>query len=196
MRGGFEKNREPLNSARIDHGDQAGVEVGVIGERAGAVNRRMNHHRFATQRARDIVRHMMSNRDHPGSVGHQSRGFAVGIPTGGTKGKELRRVGQVHHAARSRMLGLSQESVREVFTRYQHPIGLEPANLLAQHLYAARGILHSAHGDGRVKAQFRAFAAGARDDAAGVSGGGHLIQPDEIAARGAAARRHVTGIGG
>ena len=195
-RGGFEKDGQPLDGARIDHGDQPGVEVGVIGERAGAVDRRMNHHRFAAQRARDVVRHVMPDGHHSGGLGHQRRGFAIGIPTGGTEGEELRRVGQVDHAAGGRMAGLAQESVAQVFARYQHPIGLELANLLAQHLYAARGIFHGEHGDGRVKAQLGAFAAGAADDAAGVSRGGHLVQPDEIAARGAAARRHVTGIGG
>jgi len=33
-------------------------------------------------------------------------------------------------------------------------------------------------------------------DAAGVPRTGHLVQPDQVAARGAAARRHITGIGG
>ena len=93
------------------------------------------------------------------------------------------------------MLRLAQQRVAQIFARDQHPIGLELANLLAQHLYAARGIFHGEDGDGRVKAQLRAFAAGAADDAAGVARGGHLVQPDEVAARGAAARRHVTGIG-
>ena len=146
--------------------------------------------------ARDVVRHVVSDGHHSGGLGDQRRAFAVGIPTGGAEGEKLRRVGQVHDAAVGRMLGLAQEPVSQVFAGDQHPIGLELANLLAQHLYAARGIFHGEDGDGGVEAQFGAFAGGAADDAAGVPGAGHLVQPDQVAARGAAARRHVAGVGG
>ncbi len=64
------------------------------------------------------------------------------------------------------MLGLAQEPVAQIFARDQHPIGLELADLLAQHLNAARGIFHGEDRDGGVKAQFGALAAGAADDAA------------------------------
>ncbi len=152
---------ESLDGAGIDHGDQAAVEVAVIGERAGAVDGRVDHDCVAAQGARDVGRHVMSDGDHSGGFGDQGGGFAVGIPTGGAEGEELRRVGQVDDAAVGRMLGFAQESVAEVFARDQDPIGLELADLLAQHLYAARGIFHGEDGDGGVKAQFGAFAGGA-----------------------------------
>ena len=41
-----------------------------------------------------------------------------------------------------------------------------------------------------------AFTACAADDPAGVSRAGHLVHPDEVAARGAAARRHTARVGG
>ncbi len=194
-RRGLQKDGQPFHRARIDHGDQPGVEAGVIRKRARAVNRRMNHHRFPAQPARDVVRHMAPDGHHSGRICHQRGGLAVGIPAGGTEGEELRRVGQIDHSPGGRMARLAQQSVTQVFTRYQHPIGLELANLLAQHLCAPRGVFHREHGDRRVKAQLRAFAAGAGNNAAGVPRTGHLVQPDQVAARGAAARRLITGIG-
>src|ERR1035441_1846180 len=98
----------------------------------------------------------MSDGHHSGSLGHHRRGFAVRIPTGWAEREELRRVGKIHHVPRCRMMRLAQQPVSQVFARYQHPIGLKLADLLAQHLYAARWIFHGEHGDGFVKTQLGA----------------------------------------
>src|ERR1035441_2917401 len=49
-RGNFQKNGQSLDGARIDHSDQPsdqpGAQGAVIGERPGAVDGRMNHHRL------------------------------------------------------------------------------------------------------------------------------------------------------
>jgi hypothetical protein len=125
--------------------------------------------------------------------GNDRSSFAVGIPTGGAEGKELRRVGQVYDAAAGRMRGFTQERVSQIFAGYENPIGLELANLLAEDLYAARRVFDGEDGDGRMKAQLGAFTRRRRRRWQAACNG-HLVQPDQVACGCALARRHITGI--
>ena len=170
-------------------------KVAVVGERALAIDRRVNHHGLPAQRALDVLRHVMADRDHSGGVFHAFRAFAIGIPTGRAEREKLRGVRQVDHTAGRGVLRFAQQAVPQIFARYQHPVGMEFANLPAQHLNAASRIFHREDRDRFVKAELRAFPASAADDAARVSRPRHLVHPDEVAARGASPRRSIAGIG-
>ena len=69
-------------------------------------------------------------------------GVAVGIPTGGAEGEELRGVGEVDDAAVGGVMGLAEERVAEILGRDQDPIGLELGDLAAQGLDALGGVLN------------------------------------------------------
>ncbi len=85
--GGLEEDGESLDGAGIDHGDEAALEVAVIGEGAVAVDGRVDDGSGAAQRALDVGGHVVSDGDDAGGIGDQSGGLRVGFQLAGPKGK-------------------------------------------------------------------------------------------------------------
>ena len=155
----FEKDRDPLHRAGIDHGDQAALEAAVIRERtrrrksadespppAGPARARCNPPCGGRWR-----------RCRP-TAPTRSAACALGIPTGGAE--RVRTAACAPGTPRGPAPNDAPRAAGRVPDppRHQHPVGLELANLLAQHLHAPRRILDREHGDGFVMAQFGALA--------------------------------------
>ena len=113
----------------------------------------------------------------------------VGVPTGGAERKELGRVGQVHDAVGRGAMGFAQQAMTQVLARHQHPIGSELANFARQPMHARGRFVDGNDLDGRVMGKLGPRLGRTGHDAARMAGVRQVIEPDQVAARGAAAGR-------
>ena len=132
----------------------------------------------------------------PARLRDERGGGGVGIPALGAEREELRSVREVNDAAGRAVVGFAQQRVAEVFGGDENPIGAPVEDLAAEPLDARGGIGDGEDREAGVRRVGRRLRRRPADDAAFVAGARQVVEPDEIAARGAAARRSVGGVGG